>query len=88
MSEFKVGDKVWFFFTTHGAKAWGEDETLVYPLDLEITFGKIVHWKDEAHIYVDGCDVVVGIGTTFFSERVYRTKQEAIDAMIAHIKTL
>lgn len=91
MNEFKVGDEVWFFHTGYGMRSWGDNETLIYPSHLEINLGQLVYFNekiDKAHIYVNGIENVAVLGTTFFSEWVFKTKQEAIDAMIAHIKTL
>lgn len=91
MNNFKVGDEVWFFYTNYGRNCWGEEDTIIYPTQTEILSGKIVlinEDKDYVHIYVDKITTILDMGYTFFNEWVFKSKQEAIDAMLKQLEKL
>jgi len=88
----KIGDKVWFFFTDLGRRAWHDDATLVYPNVLDITSGTVVFFKefrDEIHLYIDGCNEIATIGIDYLDDEwVFCSKEEAINAMIRRLDGL
>lgn len=92
MNEFKVGDEVWFFWTYTSRSFWGEDENPVFPKNLEIEKGKIVYFnenKDTVHVYVDGCEgAICKFGCVFHMDYFFKSKQEAIEAMIKQLEKL
>ena len=81
---FKVGDWVWFLHTEYGRNCWYEDETIVYPGELEITTGKIVainEEKDSIDIYVPGHKTILSISYLIHQSIIFDSKQLAIDHM-------
>lgn len=91
MSEFKVGDEVWFFYTNKDSDFWGDYDASIFPKNVELTNGKIV-WasgrSDAVHVYVNEKEHVARFGYTFFDEYCFGTKQDAIDAMIKRLDEL
>ncbi len=90
MSDFKVGDKVWFFHTMYGRTCWHET-TVIYPEHAEILQGKIVDINpkhDSVYIYLNGESTLVVMGYTFFEVHAFKSKSEAIDAMILRLEEL
>lgn len=89
MSEFKVGDDVWFFWTDCGKYAWDEDTTIIYPDRLYIETGTIVEInpnKDFVNVYVKGHISVCQFGYNFVEKYLFKSKNDAIDAMIKEIQ--
>src|SRR6267154_2233950 len=90
MNEFKVGDECWMFYSNYGASAWA-GSTVIYPEHLEITQGKIVDIEENhvnVYIYVKGESQLISIGWTFFENWIFKSKSEAINAMIARLEEL
>ena len=90
MSEFKVGDEVWFFYTTYGKSA-SKYVTTIFPSETEIHKGFIVDILeniDVVYIYMKEEKDLISIAWTYFEEWVYKTKQEAIDAMIQKMQDM
>lgn len=75
MSEFKEGDKVWGVHI-------GE-----FPFHISLVFGKF-NQSFAGLNFIDTLDCVENQQATFFKELTFRTRQEAITAMIAHVKSL
>lgn len=92
MSNFKVGDEVWFFWTTANRHFWTEFANSVFPKDLEIEKGKILYMnydKDAVHVYVDGCArAICQFGCIFHENYFFKSKQEAINTMIERLQVL
>lgn len=92
MGEFKEGDEVWFFWGYRTSKFWGENENGVFPRSLELEKGTIVYInenEDIVHVYVRGCEWgIARFGYTFIENYVFKTKQDAINAMTAQLKIL
>ncbi len=90
MNEFKAGDECWLFYTNYGRTSWPES-TIIYPEKLEIIQGKIVDIEqnhDNVYVYVKGESQLISIGYTFFNDCVFKSKHEAIDAMVARLQEL
>lgn len=90
MNDFKVGDTVYFLLQDYGPK-WGEDNIRIIPEYIEVIKATIVFMsedKDTVHVYMDGCENVCSFGYVFFHERVYKSKNEAIDALIEHLRSM
>lgn len=41
--------------------------------------------KDYVHIYVPECDKIVNIGWSYIEEWIYKTKEQALEAMLTNI---
>ena len=90
MNEFKVGDECWMFYTTYGRSCWDET-TIIYPEHTEIMQGRIVDINpehDSVYIYICGEPNMVVMGYTFFEDWVYKSKSQAIDAMISRLQAM
>lgn len=88
INDFKVGDEVYFLLQDYAPK-WGEECIRIIPQYIEIIKGKIVYInvdKDAVHVYSDGCESVCIFGYYYFHENVYKSKNEAIDALIKHLE--
>jgi hypothetical protein len=91
LKTFVEGDEVWFFFTNYGSHCWGEEDTIIYPVNVEILTGKIVYInedKDTIHVYVEGCRQVVNFGECYHRDYFFESKEKAINAMINYIQNL
>lgn len=81
MSEFKVGDKVFWFFA--------DSRENIYPKWLEILEGMVTWIKPDEeilHAYVDGQEAIFIL--LDIEGYIFHTKQDAIDAMIARLNEL
>lgn len=90
MNEFKIGDEVWFFSTSSGRYNWN-DTTIIYEEAVEIEQGTIVLVNADAdyvHVYVPPMKHVCVFGYSFFDDYVYKTKNEAINAMIKKLESM
>lgn len=82
MSDFKVGDEVWFFYTDCGRYVY-PDISLIFTNHIEIQTGNIVAInpdKDYVHVYVNGDTNLYNFGYCFHKEYFFKSKQECIDA--------
>lgn len=90
MSDFKAGDDVWFFYTTYGKNA-SKYVTTIFPSETQIHKGFIVDILDKddlVYIYMKDEKELITIGWPYFEEWVYKTKQEALDAMIKSLQDM
>ncbi len=90
MNEFKIGDEAWMLYTNYGRSSWA-NTTIIYPVETEIMQGTIVDINmkhDSVYIYISGETELVVIGYTYFEEWAFKSKSEAIDAMIARLEAM
>ncbi len=82
MSDFKVGDTVYFMYSQYFRK-WGEDDIIVYHDTLELLNGLVVKMcedKDFTHVYVDGAESILIFSYFCFDDNVFKSKKDCIDA--------
>ena len=90
MSDFKVGDKVWFFWSPHFTHS--DDVVLLMDDHVNIKEGKIIWirdhgggWQEHMHVY---CDGKMEIWDLHCEKGAHKSKSEAINAMIERLETL
>ncbi len=87
MSEFEIGDQVWFFGTYSG-RCVAPDFTAIVPKNMGLLSGIIVGMdgeKDFVHVYVPAdTDIYVFSFICFVCDKsqAYKTKPDAIGAML------
>jgi len=70
---------------------WGDDDTIIYPSEVELLKGKIVEInerRDYVHIYVKGSKYILEIGWTYFENWVFTSMQSAKENMLQHVLNL
>jgi|GEM_PF-6741058 hypothetical protein len=90
MNTFKIDDWVWFFYTHSGRDDWSE-ATIIYPSEIEIRKGRIVHVdanKDQVHVYVPGDSEIVRFGYVFHQDYFFESKEKAVETMQSYLNTL
>ena len=91
MSEFNIGDQVWFFWTECGRYVFKDHATGVFPKSLNIQNGVIVGASekcDYVHVYLEGVQDTCCFGYCFCDDSFFKTKEEAIDAMRKQLDAL
>lgn len=91
MSDFKVGDEVWFFHHHRTNSFWGDDTNAVYPGSLQICNGTIIainQRQDYVHVYIDGDRELASFGEVYCEEYLFKTKQMAINEFIKKLEKL
>lgn len=89
--EFQLGQDVYFYYTEYGRNCWGENETVVYPTELELVKGKILKINqdmDYVQIEVRGSPEPVIISYTYFHDWVFKSKEDALQAMFKKLKEI
>ena len=89
--DFSVGQTVYFFHTEYGRTCWGEDNTIVYPTELELLQGRICDINqnmDYVTIEVKGDSELIRIGYTYFHDWVFKSKEDAIDALLGKLNDM
>lgn len=93
MSDFKEGDEVWFFWHHKTSEEfWGSEKNCIFPKDLRLENAKIIYMdenQDAVHVYIRG-DLwgLIKFGYTFKERYMFKTKQDAINAMIEQLRIL
>lgn len=89
--DFSVGQDVYFYKTEYGRNSWGYDATIVFPSTLKLLSGKIQKINenmDSVHIEVNGYQEPIIIGYIYFHEWVFKSKEEALQAMYKKLKEI
>ena len=90
MSNFKVGDIVYFLHTAFGRR-WGNGDTIIRPRDVQILSGKIVRINKEddyVHLYIKDDPTILTMGYAFLDTHVFKTYLDALDAMIKRLDAM
>lgn len=91
MSDFKVGDEVYFFWTESGRHVLEGYGAAIYPDSFCLEQGVIVNInpdKDSVHVYVKDDAYIFNFGYCYIQDYIFKSKNKAIDAMIKRLEEM